>query len=100
MLTLEHVDAGYGRVQVLRGLSFGARAGEVTCVMGRNGAGKTTMLRAIMGQVAVTSGRILLDGAALEGLAPTGSRNSGSAMCRRAGASSGRSRSPRISRSG
>ncbi|AZB53894.1 ABC transporter ATP-binding protein [Cereibacter sphaeroides] len=70
MLTLEHVDAGYGRVQVLRGLSFGARAGEVTCVMGRNGAGKTTMLRAIMGQVAVTSGRILLDGAALEGLAP------------------------------
>lgn len=70
MLTLEGVDAGYGRVQVLRGLSFEARAGEVTCVMGRNGAGKTTMLRAIMGQVAVTSGRIRLDGAALEGLAP------------------------------
>ncbi|MEA5159263.1 ABC transporter ATP-binding protein [Cereibacter johrii] len=69
MLTLEGVDAGYGRVQVLRGLSFEARAGEVTCVMGRNGAGKTTMLRAIMGQVAVTSGRIRLDGAALEGLA-------------------------------
>ncbi|WP_101339660.1 ABC transporter ATP-binding protein [Cereibacter azotoformans] len=68
MLTLEGVDAGYGRVQVLRGLSFAAQAGEVTCVMGRNGAGKTTMLRAIMGQIPLTAGRIALDGQRLDGL--------------------------------
>ncbi|WP_323040329.1 ABC transporter ATP-binding protein [Gemmobacter sp.] len=62
MLRLDGVDGGYGDVQVLRGLSLTARGGEVTCVMGRNGAGKTTMLRAIMGQVRATAGQILLDG--------------------------------------
>lgn len=68
MLELTAIDAGYGNVQVLRGLSLTARAGEVTCVMGRNGAGKTTMLRAIMGQVAVTAGTITLEGRAVQGL--------------------------------
>ncbi|MGB8815551.1 MAG: ATP-binding cassette domain-containing protein, partial [Paracoccaceae bacterium] len=61
MLKLDGLDAGYGVVQVLRGLTLEARAGEVTCVMGRNGAGKTTMLRAVMGQVALTTGAIFLD---------------------------------------
>ncbi|MDX5359036.1 MAG: ABC transporter ATP-binding protein [Rhodobacterales bacterium] len=68
MLRLEGIDGGYGAVQVLRGLTFAAAAGEVTCVMGRNGAGKTTMLRAIMGQVRVTAGRILLDGQPIQHL--------------------------------
>lgn len=68
MLELTGIDAGYGNVQVLRGLSLTARPGEVTCVMGRNGAGKTTMLRAIMGQVAVTAGAITLDGQPVQGL--------------------------------
>lgn len=62
MLVLNGVDAGYGGVQVLRGLSFAARAGEVTCVMGRNGAGKSTLLRCIMGLVRVREGEVLLDG--------------------------------------
>lgn len=62
MLRLEGIDGGYGAVQVLRGASLEARGGEVTCLMGRNGAGKTTMLRAIMGQVRVTAGQVLLDG--------------------------------------
>ncbi len=70
MLTLDAVDAGIGRALVLRGLSFRARPSEVTCVMGRNGAGKTTMLRAIMGQVPVSAGRITLDGQRIETLAP------------------------------
>ncbi|SNX72468.1 amino acid/amide ABC transporter ATP-binding protein 2 (HAAT family) [Cereibacter ovatus] len=70
MLTLDAVDAGFGRALVLRGLSFRARPSEVTCVMGRNGAGKTTMLRAIMGQVPVSAGRITLDGQRIETLAP------------------------------
>lgn len=68
MLELTGIDAGYGNVQVLRGLSLTARAGEVTCVMGRNGAGKTTMLRAIMGQVAVSAGTVTLDGQPVQGL--------------------------------
>jgi branched-chain amino acid transport system ATP-binding protein len=62
MLTLQSIEAGYGAVQVLRGLSFEVRPGEVLCLMGRNGAGKTTVLRAIMGQVPVTAGSVVLDG--------------------------------------
>lgn len=69
MLRLEGVEGGYGRVPVLRGVTLEARAGEVLCVMGRNGAGKSTMLRAIMGQIDLTGGAIRLDGAAIHGLA-------------------------------
>jgi branched-chain amino acid transport system ATP-binding protein len=61
MLKLEGVSGGYGGALVLRDLSFQAEAGEVTCVMGRNGVGKTTLMRAIMGQVRVTKGAIQLD---------------------------------------
>jgi branched-chain amino acid transport system ATP-binding protein len=68
MLTLDAIDAGYDRVQVLRGLTLDAKAGEVLCVMGRNGAGKSTMLKTIIGQVAPWSGAITLDGVRLSGL--------------------------------
>ena len=62
MLTLEAIEAGYANVPVLRGLSLDVAAGETRCVMGRNGAGKSTMLKAIMGLVPVASGVISLDG--------------------------------------
>lgn len=68
MLRLEGIEAGYGAVQVLRGLTFEVAAGEVLCLMGRNGAGKTTALRAIMGQVPATSGTIEIDGISLQNL--------------------------------
>lgn len=68
MLTLQSVDAGYGQVQVLRALSFDVRAGEVLCLMGRNGAGKSTAMKAIMGLVPVTGGAITLDGTVISGL--------------------------------
>ena len=68
MLEIKSIDAGYGNVQVLRNLSLTAKPGEVTCVMGRNGAGKTTMLRAIMGQVQSTAGSIILNGTTLQTL--------------------------------
>lgn len=55
-------------MQVLRSLSLTARPGQVTCVMGRNGAGKTTMLRAVMGQVATRGGSITLNGTPLHTL--------------------------------
>ena len=59
-LTVENVDGFYGQVQVLRGLSFELREGEVLCLLGRNGAGKTTALKAIMGLVKPRAGSIRL----------------------------------------
>ena len=61
MLEVLDIEAGYGPVQVLHGLSLKARAGEVLCLLGRNGAGKTTTLKAIMGLLPLTGGRIVLD---------------------------------------
>ena len=68
MLEVTNIEAGYGKVQVLFGLSFSARPGEVTCMMGRNGAGKTTTLKTIMGLVRPTSGTVTLDGTRIDPL--------------------------------
>ncbi len=68
MLQLDGVTAAYGAVTVLRGLSFQAAAGEVTCVMGRNGVGKSTLLKCIMGLVPAQAGVVTLDGLAVQGL--------------------------------
>jgi branched-chain amino acid transport system ATP-binding protein len=62
MLKVDHIDCFYGNVQVLRGFSLELRAGEVLCLLGRNGAGKTTALKSIMGLIKPRSGHILLDG--------------------------------------
>lgn len=68
MLKVDAIDAGYGAVQVLRGLSFDVAAGEVLCLMGRNGAGKSTALKAVMGLVPLRAGSIMLDGEPINGL--------------------------------
>lgn len=68
MLRLANIDAGYGAVQVLRALTLEVRSGEVLCVMGRNGAGKSTMLKAIMGQVRASAGTIHLGETRIDGL--------------------------------
>ena len=60
MLEIRGLDAGYGKVQVLKHLSLQAQAGEILCLMGRNGAGKTTILKSIMGLVTLQSGSIWL----------------------------------------
>ncbi|WP_421927145.1 ABC transporter ATP-binding protein [Neoaquamicrobium sediminum] len=70
VLTLSAVDAYYGEVQVLRGFDLALAKGEVLCLLGRNGAGKTTALKAIMGLVAVRGGPIMKDGTDLSKLAP------------------------------
>jgi branched-chain amino acid transport system ATP-binding protein len=62
MLEVKNISASYGKVQVLRDLSFSVSAGEILCLFGRNGAGKSTAMKAIMGQVRVTSGSIYCDG--------------------------------------
>ncbi|MEQ9609421.1 MAG: urea ABC transporter ATP-binding subunit UrtE [Kiloniellaceae bacterium] len=70
MLQVQNIDLYYGASQALRGVSLAAGKGEVTCVMGRNGVGKTSLLRAICGQQPVRSGCILWEGDPLDGLAP------------------------------
>ena len=60
MLRIEAVRGGYGRTEVLHGVSLNVEFGEMVAVLGRNGAGKTTLLKAIVGDVPVKSGRIVL----------------------------------------
>ena len=61
-LELEHVEAGYGLSRVLHGVSLTARAGEVVSLLGRNGAGKSTTLKSIVGLVEITGGAVRFDG--------------------------------------
>jgi branched-chain amino acid transport system ATP-binding protein len=62
MLTLKSLQAGYGRVPVLKGISLHVRAGEVVTLIGGNGAGKTTTLRAISGLLPPRKGTVEFDG--------------------------------------
>jgi len=62
MLKVEAVHQFYGGSHILRGVSFEAAPGKVTAILGRNGVGKTTLLKAIMGLVPVTSGRVAFGG--------------------------------------
>jgi branched-chain amino acid transport system ATP-binding protein len=68
VLEVRNVHAVYGKSHVLHGVSLTARAGEVVSLLGRNGAGKSTTLKAIIGLVELTRGEIVLDGRALHGL--------------------------------
>jgi branched-chain amino acid transport system ATP-binding protein len=62
LLQVEGLATGYGEVQVLWGLSLAAARGRLTTLVGANGAGKTTMLRAVVGTLAPWSGRVLFKG--------------------------------------
>ena len=68
MLEMRGVDCFYGEAQVLRSFSLAAEKGEILCLLGRNGAGKTTALKAIMGLVPARGGSISLDGTELSKL--------------------------------
>jgi len=63
MLQLLGINQYYGGSHILRGVGFEARVGEVTVVLGRNGVGKTTLLKSLMGVVPVKTGTVMLDGA-------------------------------------
>lgn len=67
-LEVQGLTAGYGPVTVLRGVDFRAEPGQITCLMGRNGVGKSTFLKTLMGLLQATAGTITLDGAPLHGL--------------------------------
>ena len=70
MLSVQPVDLFYGAAQALRNVSFEAKPGRVTCVLGRNGVGKTSLMRAITGQQAIHSGAIMWEGSDVTKLAP------------------------------
>ena len=70
MLTVERIDLHYGAAQALRKVALEAPVGQVTAVLGRNGVGKTSLLRAITGQQPISAGRITWNGEDLAGLPP------------------------------
>ena len=70
MLEVRHLRAGYDRAQVLFDLELELRTGEVVVLAGRNGAGKSTTLKAIMGLVAPTSGEVRFQGRRIDRLEP------------------------------
>ena len=68
MLEARNVSVFYGASQALRGVSLTAEIGQVTCVLGRNGVGKTTLIRAMVGQQPVRGGAILYNGQNITGV--------------------------------
>jgi branched-chain amino acid transport system ATP-binding protein len=70
VLALEDVSAAYGMIRALHGVTLAVREGEVVALIGANGAGKTSTLRAISGLLPLVSGRIAFQGAKLDGLGP------------------------------
>ena len=70
MLKVESLDAGYGDAQALFGVSFQINAGEAVTLIGRNGMGKTTTIRAIMGLNPPRGGSVHFEGARIDGLPP------------------------------
>src|SRR4051812_24535134 len=68
LLVIEQLHAGYGRTPALFGVDLSVAAGEIVALLGRNGVGKTTTLRSIVGLTSRASGRITLDGRSLERL--------------------------------
>lgn len=70
MLAVAGLESGYGPVAVLRGVDLSLAAGEVLCLMGRNGAGKSTTLKTVMGLVRARAGSVTLDGDRLDALPP------------------------------
>jgi branched-chain amino acid transport system ATP-binding protein len=81
VLELCELRAAYGPIEALRGVDLEVRAGELVCLLGANGAGKSSTLRAISGLVRPTSGHIVFDGRAITGLPPATILEAGIAHC-------------------
>ena len=89
MLTVENIDLHYGAAQALRHVSVAAERGKITCVLGRNGVGKSSLLRAIVGHQSVSGGPHPVRRAGHHAPArPTSGRGAASPTCRRAARSS------------
>ena len=80
-LTFESLTGGYGSTTIVRDLSGAARAGEVLCVLGRNGVGKTTLMRLLMGYLPCARGRVLFGEVPITALDPAARRRAGISYC-------------------
>lgn len=70
LLAIEGLQAYYGRAHILQGVTFSLRQGEVLALMGRNGAGKSTTMKAVMGLVPPAGGSVVFDGRPVQGREP------------------------------
>lgn len=70
MLQVDAVEAGYGNVRILNGVTLGVERGQIVALLGGNGTGKSTLLKAISGLIRPWSGSITFDGERIDGLAP------------------------------
>jgi urea transport system ATP-binding protein len=70
MLAVENANLHYGAAQALRGITIKAEMAKITCVLGRNGVGKSSILRAVTGQHPLSSGKVSFEGKELNGMAP------------------------------
>jgi branched-chain amino acid transport system ATP-binding protein len=80
-LAFDDVWGGYGGVTVVRGISGAVAPGEVLCVIGRNGVGKSTLLKLLVGQLPLGAGRVRLDGRAIEDVVASRRRALGIGYC-------------------
>ena len=80
-LAFEGLAGGYGEVDVVRGISGRVEAGEVLCVIGRNGVGKSTLLKLLFGEVRCRAGSVRFEGRDVHALEPTARRSLGIAYC-------------------
>jgi branched-chain amino acid transport system ATP-binding protein len=81
VLELHELRAAYGPIEALRGVDLEVRAGELVCLLGANGSGKSSTLRAISGLVRPTAGRILFEGRVISRLEPAAILEAGIAHC-------------------
>ncbi len=77
MLSVENLRASYGRIPILMGVNFQVSEGEFVGILGHNGMGKTTLLKALIGQLSADTGRIRLDGADITRLPPSARARAG-----------------------
>jgi ABC-type branched-subunit amino acid transport system ATPase component len=80
-LAFEALTGGYGTTTIVRDLTGAANSGEVLCVLGRNGVGKSTLMKLLFGYLPCRRGQVLFDGKPVSQLDPSGRRRSGMTYC-------------------
>ena len=83
MLKINDLNVSYGASQVLFGVDLQANLGEISCVLGRNGVGKTSLVRAVAGRHFATSGQVLWEGEDIRDRDPASRARQGLPTCRR-----------------